>query len=144
MRGKGRGVKCAAALGAKEGVSRSSSSCSPAPKCQKKVQGGDKCSSSKRKRRGESSSSSGDSGSDSSSDSDSNSNSDSDSDSDSGSICVQRRGGVRGGFVEGPNGTLLKNWPTGDEQLLPPVLAAADPGKGKGKGYTAISASEGS
>jgi hypothetical protein len=42
---------------------------------------------------------------------------------------VQRRGGVRGGFVEGPNGTLLKNWPTGDEQLLPPVLAAADPGK---------------
>ena len=121
MRGKGRGVKCAAALGAKEGVSRSSSSCSPAPKCQKKVQGGDKCSSSKRKRRGESSSSSGDSGSDSSSDSG--------SDSDSGSICVQRRGGVRGGFVEGPNGTLLKNWPTGDEQLLPPVLAAADPGK---------------
>ena len=123
--GEGQGGDISSSQSRKEGVSRSSSSSSsssrPAPKRQKQVQGGDKSSSSKRKRRGESSSSSGDSGSDSSSDSG--------SDSDSGSICVQRRGGVRGGFVEGPNGTLLKNWPTGDEQLLPPVLAAADPGK---------------
>ena len=127
--GEGQGGDISSSQRKKKGVSRSSSSSSsssrPAPKRQKQVQGGDKSSSSKRKRRGESSSSCGNSGSDSNS----NSDSDSDSNSDSGSICVQRRGGVRGGFVEGPNGTLLKNWPTGDEQLLPPVLAAADPGK---------------